>query len=353
MSRQNKKVVIFLVNSGVYSGAELVNLKIIKSLSWKYKFYYASEKGIIDTYFEKEGIQHIVIDKINAKNIRKIENTYQPDIFHATDFRVSVACALANLKVPFISHLHNNPLWIKKLHPYTFAYLFAARKAPIILTVSKSIEKEYIFADLISRKIYCISNPVCCGDVTRHKPQTQEKKFDICFTGRLSDQKNPLFYLSLVKQLHNKHPQLKAIMVGDGELRDIVRQYIQKNNMSGYVTLTGFQKNPYLWMDQSKIFLLPSKYEGFGLVFFEALTLGLPCVASDVGGISDIITEKCGFLCHSRAEYIKSLELLLEDENLYRTYSKEAQKRAQRMENLSEYMEKIDACYTKLLLEKS
>ena len=125
-------------------------------------------------------------------------------------------------------------------------------------------------------------------------------------------------------------------MVGDGELRDIVRQYIQKNNMSGYVTLTGFQKNPYLWMDQSKIFLLPSKYEGFGLVFFEALTLGLPCVASDVGGISDIITEKCGFLCHSKAEYIKSLELLLEDENLYRTYSKEAQKRAQRMENLSE-----------------
>ena len=68
-------------------------------------------------------------------------------------------------------------------------------------------------------------------------------------------------------------------------------EYIQKNNMSGYVTLTGFQKNPYLWMDQSKIFLLPSKYEGFGLVIAECMAAGLPVVATKAGAIVELVED--------------------------------------------------------------
>ena len=349
---KNKKIVMFLVNSGNYSRAEQINLKIILSLRELYKFYYVSESGVIDTYLKKNQIEHIIINKMNILALKNIEKQYHPDLFHATDYRVSVLCACANLKTPFISHLHNNPLWIKKFHPYTFAYLFAALKSEYVLTVSESIEKEYIFSKIVRKKIICISNPVCCRDILKYYVQDQEKSFDLCFTGRFADQKNPLFFLNIVKRLKKKYPKLKAVMIGDGELRSVVEKQIEKYNLSNSIVLTGFQKNPYLFMGKSKIFFMPSKYEGYGLVFFEALTLGLPCVASDVGGIPSIVTEKCGFLCKKPSDYLKGIEVLLNDNELYQKYSGEARKRALQIENHSEYMKNMEHFYRRILERK-
>lgn len=353
MAEKRKKAsIIFLVNSGGFSGAETVNLKIIRNLQKKYSFFYASAAGSVSEYLEENKIKHIVIDKISVKTIRQIEYDYHPDIFHATDYKVSVVCALAHLKTPFISHLHSSSLWLDKIHPYTFAYLYAGLKAAKILTVSESIERNYLFSRFIQNKIKCISNPVCREDILNNCDVGSQKVYDICFTGRLSEEKDPLLFLKIVKNLKAQFSELTAVMVGDGDLRNIVEQKIKEDSMSDYVTLAGFQKNPYQIMVKAKIFLLPSKFEGYPLVAIEALTLGLPCVVADVGGLGMIVTKKCGFLCKNISEYENGLKNLLDNEKIYQEYSREAKIRAKELENNSEYMRKIDACYKEVLKEE-
>lgn len=345
------RTIIFLVNSGDFSGAEKVNLEIIKNFQNKYKFYWASAMGAIDEYLDENQVEHIVVDKISVKTVRQIEHDYQPDIFHATDYNASVMCALANLKTPFISHLHNNTPWLKKIHPFVFAYLYAAIKTKKILIVSDSIEREYIFSKVIKGKIQNVANPISCQDILDKSDQNNKKQYDICFVGRLTDQKNPFLFLHIIKRLKKQYADLKAIMVGEGELRNDIQKRIESDGLSEWITLVGFQKNPYEYMGKSKILLLPSKYEGYGLVAFEALTLGLPCVVADVGGLSSIVTAECGFLCRKEEEYLEGIKILLSDQSVYEDYSLKARKHAREIENVEIYMKNIENVYESIITD--
>ncbi len=350
MTEKNRKHnVVFLVNSGGFSGAESVVLKIIRNLKKDYKFYYASESGSVNEFLKEEEVDHIIIKKVSIRTVRQIEREYHPDIFHVLDYKASVICALSYLKTPFVSHLHSSSLWLDKFHPYSFAYLYAALKSGEILTVSDSIERRYIFSGFIRNKIHCISNPVCGMDILKKCNINQKKQFDICFTGRISIEKNPFLFLEIIKKIKNQFDHLKVVMIGDGPLFEEVSQKIKEDGMSDYVTLAGYQKNPYDLMVRSKVFLLPSKYEGYPLVIIEALTLGLPCVVSDVGGLRMILTKECGFICTSEEDYQKSLKMLLENEEQYKIYSEEAKKRAKILENNAKYMKQIDLIYKKIL----
>jgi len=162
----------------------------------------------------------IKVEKINTKEIRRVIEEYKPDILHATDYKASVICALTNTKTPIISHLHNNSPWIKTLHPYSFLYLYCARKFRKILTVSDSIEKEYIFSKYIKDKILNISNPVSREKVlSKVEEKDYEKKYDICCVARLTEQKAPFRFLDIMYQLKREKGNIKAVWVGDGELK--------------------------------------------------------------------------------------------------------------------------------------
>lgn len=98
---------------------------------------------------------------------------------------------------------------------------------------------------------------------------------------RMSDEKNPIFLLNIIKHLRGYYPRIKFFWVGDGELRcDIVR-YIENNGLSGHVFLLGNQKHVNEILPCCDYFLLPSKREGAPLVLIEAQASGLKCFASD------------------------------------------------------------------------
>ncbi len=347
MNGKNK--IIFLVNSGDYSGAEKVNLEIIAGLQKRYEFCYASEKGIIDEYLSDMQIEHIIVSKMNRKEILRIEREYHPALFHATDYHVSVVCALAGIKTPFLSHLHNNCPWLNKLHPYTLAYLYAGYRAAKILTVSESIEEEYLFSKCIRKKIICLSNPVGVKNLKKYQQETQKKRYDICFTGRLTEQKNPRLLLEIIEDLKKRKKDLSAVIVGDGELREEIEQTIKEKGLMNHVELVGFQKDPYRYMQQSKVFCLPSKWEGYGLAAFEALAVGLPCYVSPVGGLVNVVTEECGAFCRTKKEFCEEIGKILKEPEEYEEKSRKAEERAERLDNMEEYMEKVADIYETII----
>jgi glycosyltransferase involved in cell wall biosynthesis len=102
--------------------------------------------------------------------------------------------------------------------------------------------------------------------------------------GRLAKQKN---FAALIEAFALVNTQLdcRLIIFGEGPERENLTRQIQVLNLADRVSLPGFTSNPWCNMAQADLFVLPSEEEPFGLVLVEAMTCGLPIVATDaIGG---------------------------------------------------------------------
>ena len=334
-----KKKVFFIMNTDDFSGAESVNLSIVEGLKDKIDFYWVCKKGNINNYLKERNIKWIEINKLCVKEIKRIVKENKPDILHATDFKASVICALANTGVYLIEHLHNNSPWLKKLSINSIAFLYAGLKADKILTVSESIEKEYIFSRLIKNKIECIGNPISMEKILKQvNKDNYIKKYDICCVARLTEQKNPQKFIEIIEKVKKNIPKIKCIWIGKGELEKECKKIVEQKGLKENIDFIGFQKNPYQYMAASKIFLLTSSWEGFGLVAFEALTLGLPCVVSDVGGLPNIVNDKCGIVTNNKELMVDYINKLLMDNTLLKEISINAVNRAKKINNIDSFI---------------
>lgn len=343
------KKVLHIIPTYNYSGAENVAITIIDSLKKKYNFDYCSFNGNTKDILNEHKINFICINKFNPRSIKKIIREGKYDIIHAHDYKASCMCALVKGKTKLIMHLHNNSPWLKKVCFNSFAILFAAFRAEKILTVSESIEDEYIFSRFIDKKIECIDNPISRGKILPMVSKNDyQKKYDICCVARLTEQKNPMKFLDVLYSIKKSKSDVKAVWVGEGSLEVEVKKRIYELGLADNVEMVGFQKNPYKYMACSKIFMLTSDWEGYGLVAFEALTLGLPCIVSNVGGLPKIVDDSCGMLCNKAGDFVHEAIELLNDSNKYVSKSKNAVKKSKKIENIVTYINKIDDIYSNL-----
>lgn len=341
------KILHFLVTDKL-SGAENVMLSILRSLKDGNEVYYVSPDGPVRKFVEEAGVNFIAADTDSISEIKRIYKELKPDIVHACDPRMSFKCAVAG--IPFIAHLHNNCPWLKKLSPNSVALLYAIKKARAVITVSDSIEKEYIFRNAFGDKLNMISNVVDRDRVEHMAREPFDKKYDIIFIGRMNEQKRPLLFLDFVSELSKKVPGVTAAMVGEGELFDDVKAKIEKDGIKN-VDLLGFQPNPYKIINNSKINVFTSYYEGFGLVAVESMILSKPVLGYAVGGLAGVITPDSGFLCKSNDEMVERAAAVLSDGELYERLSTGARENSFRFTDTEGYMKSIKELYDKVLGE--
>lgn len=133
----------------------------------------------------------------------------------------------------------------------------------------------------------------------REKYRISDDKMNIVAVGRMSEEKNPVFALETIKNLVSFYPDLRFIWVGDGALMSQVRQCTVELGITSNVSFLGNQDNVEEILSCCDYFFLPSKREGFGIVFIEAQAAGLYCFTSDrvpsiidCGGVSFIELNK-------------------------------------------------------------
>lgn len=344
--------ILFLLNSDRYSGAENVVITIIHELKKSdsnYDVLYVSRDGAIRERLLKEDIEFRAISKMTISEIRRVITEYKPDIIHANDFTAAIVSSMTTRKIPIIAHLHNNSPWIKKYNLKSLVFLLSSINYRKILLVSSSIKDEYVFAKYMRDKFVIIGNPISNREVREKAGEGNEKKYDIAFLGRLSLAKNPMRFIWIVDALKKKRGMISAIMIGDGELREICENKIAELNLQNNVQLVGFCENPYPSLSASRIMCMPSDWEGFGLAATEALALGIPVVASNVGGLPGIVNESCGRICEEETEFCEELECLLENKEYYAQKVQGALQRADEIENLNMYMANLRKIYDHML----
>lgn len=138
-----------------------------------------------------------------------------------------------------------------------------------------------------------------------------EERLDILFPGRLTDQKDPLLMVEIVRSLHDAGSKAVVHVVGDGELRPAVEAAVQAAGLADHVRFHGFALDMAPWYAQTDVTLLTSRFEGLPFVVFEAMAMRRPVVSPDVGGTHEILDEGSGFLVRDRTDVSAYVEFLL------------------------------------------
>lgn len=338
-----KMKILHILCTDRLSGAERVHLNILSALRDGCEVYYASPDGPIREAVEAEGVRFIPADTDDIREIKRLNREISPDVVHACDPRMSFKCARA--KIPFIAHLHSNCPWMKKYSPNSFALRYALKRASAAIAVSKNITDEYIFASRFADKFTVLPNVVDSRAVTDGATEICEKRYDIVFVGRITEAKRPLLFASHIKELTKRLPNLSAAMVGEGELTDELLNYIKENGIEN-IDVLGFQSNPYKFMANSKLNMMTSRYEGFGLVAVEGMILGVPVIAYPSGGITAIASEG-GVVCRTDGEMIEAAYRLLTNADEYEKLSAKAKEASAGYTDFSAYIERIKDIYRK------
>jgi glycosyltransferase involved in cell wall biosynthesis len=124
------------------------------------------------------------------------------------------------------------------------------------------------------------------------------------YVGRLSQEKGVWNFLEAVSIALERENNLKCLIVGDGQLRGEIKEYLKKNNLSSVVKLAGQVPHEELpsYLNELKLLVLPSYTEGLPNIVLEAMACGTPILATPVGAIPDIIKDaETGFVLENNS----------------------------------------------------
>ena len=149
-------------------------------------------------------------------------------------------------------------------------------------------------------KIQVVPNGIEIGQFTRVK--AADEKSDIIFVGRFIKDKHIDVLINAIGVIRAKMPGVKCVIIGDGPEKDSLKELCDDLQLSGNVRFTGILENHddvIAQMKSSKVLVLPSTREGFGIVVIEANASGLPVITvkHPKNAASDLINEGNGFIC--------------------------------------------------------
>lgn len=335
-----KKVLQLEKNSG-YSGAENVVINIcllVKAV----ESIYVSKSGEIDHILEEKKIRQIKLHEFNLFEIIKCVKRERPDIIHAHDITASIYGAWLRVffpKIKVISHIHNDD---PRMSHFSLRWLLYTMCIPFffsIFVVSEAVKENY-FCNLL-KKAKVLSNIVNINPTKKN----EDKVYDLISVARLVPQKDPARFLKIVQEIKKIKSNISVAYIGDGVLREWFLKEIERNNLTDNITYLGFKDNPYRFMEQSKIFILTSKYEGFGLVALEAITLGLPVVATNVGGLKYIIDDTVGLLSNNDKKMIEEVIELLNNREYFLKKKKATVSKSKQVNDIDTFIKVLKDTY--------
>lgn len=152
----------------------------------------------------------------------------------------------------------------------------------------------------------------------------------ILYAGRLSEEKDPFLFTNVVREMKSAQADFIAVIAGEGPLEKAVLDSIEKQGLTGSVKMLGFVEDMHELLAAADILLLTSKTEGTPMIVLEAMALNCPVVASNVGGLADIIrSNEDGILVDTRdpTQFSVPCLELLNDADKLKSFSQNAYKK--------------------------
>ena len=234
--------------------------------------------------------------------LKLIRKNDKPDIIHAHGYLLGVPAVILGkiYKIPVIITEHWFGFPLRMLNFFARARArFAMNRAKIILPVSKNLE-ESIKSYGIKNRFKVVPNTV---NAEIFYPSFQKEKEEIgqrriLIVAGLVPIKGIPYLLKALSQLRQKRQDFVLDIVGDGLKRKEYEELAKKSGLNQIVKFYGFRPKEEVaeFMRRSDFFVLSSLWENLPCVLIEAMASGLPVIATNVGGIPEIVNKEEGIL---------------------------------------------------------
>jgi glycosyltransferase involved in cell wall biosynthesis len=260
----------------------------------------------------------------------------RPTIVHTHTSKAGLLGALAAKMagIPILVHTpHGHVLWgyFGPLRTKIFIFLerLSSRITDKIVALTNREKEDYLMFKIAKEDRYVVISSGIRLKKFKESLIDEKKSFKkelgipetssiVGTVGRLVPVKGPEFLIKAAKYIISKYPDTFFIFTGDGYLRRDLENKAFKMGIKENIIFLGWRDDAAKIISAYDVFVLPSLNEGMGRVLVEAMALGKPIVASNIGGIPDLVIHgKNGFLVPSKnpKELAKYIQILLEDEN--------------------------------------
>lgn len=298
---------IFFVITGLgMGGAEHVVVNLadeLTKLGHKVKIAYLTGEVLVTP--KSDDIEIISIGMNSSKDfvkayfrLRSVIKNFKPDIVHSHMFHSNIISRLLRLttklpKVISTAHSSNGGGKLRIL-----AYRLTDKLADISTNVSKEATENYINKNATKKgRMIAIPNGIntddfCFNAVFRKKKRAEllinDKKLILC-VGRLDKPKDYPNLLSAITLLKKTRQDFRVIIAGEGPLKEPLYESLQALDIEEYVSFLGIRTDVKELMSAADIYVMSSAWEGLPMVILEAMASERFIVATDCGGISEVV----------------------------------------------------------------
>ncbi|ATD54390.1 glycosyltransferase family 4 protein [Clostridium chauvoei] len=274
---------------------------------------------------------YFAIFGLPVKKVLKTIKSKHPDkkvIIHGHSVAsIGLVNYIRRIKAPIVCTIHAKFIPNSKSLALGKLSAKASRNKNITFVGVSNETREYAIkeVEIDPKQVITIYNGI--EKVTAEKIATE--KTVIGFVGAIVRPKGWNYLLEATKKLREVRDDFEVVFVGDGEDESTLHEKIKEYNLEDTVVCMGAVKRPDInVMPRFDILTLPSESEGLPMVILEAISQGIPVVASNVGGIPEVIKDKeNGLLLKdlNSEELYNSLKYLLDNKQQLKTMAKKAE----------------------------
>ncbi len=243
--------------------------------------------------------------------------------------------------------------------------LYFLRLATKLVCISREISDELRKKGFREDKLIRIPNGVDidrfrAGDGTRKL--LQDGKLNIIFSGRLVYRKGIDILLRAFRNIQESHPEVHLNILGSGKLQmgdsfeEELRGFVIDKKLEGSITFHGDVENVEEYLAEADIFAFPSRHEGLPNALLEAMSSGLPVVATSIGGIVDVIRDGQNGILVEPNDYnslSKALEILIESPDLKNNLGMAARRTVEEFYSLEAIAQKFVELYKEMMAKEN
>lgn len=243
--------------------------------------------------------QKFAFDPFVIKDALRLVRENNISILESHGYKGHVVClALKKLtKLPWVAYVHGWTSENLKVELYNRLDRAIVRFADKIVPVSEDLRARLDIEESAGGKLVTIPNAADSIDTTRPFADVRERygvagnETLFCIVGRLSPEKGHRYFVEAFKMVSAEFPEIKAVIVGDGQEREALARIVHQNGLTGRIIFAGYQEDVSSFYHACDMVILPSLREGMPMAALEAMMFAKPVIASDVGGIPEVVLD--------------------------------------------------------------